>query len=72
MYSPEMQEHSIPLVVKKQGGSQKFRLPFKDFSNCTETEIDFSFIKLNSEEPSAIDCLEFFCMPANIKLMNSA
>ena len=68
MFSPSLQEFSVPLVVKKAAGNQKFRLPFKDISNCSETDIDFSFIKLNGEDADIINCIEFFCMPAAVKI----
>ena len=70
MFNHDLQEHVIPLAIKKSGGSQKFRIPFKDVSNVTEADIDFNFIKVNNttEDQSVLECLEFFCMPNNLKL----
>ncbi len=60
----------IPLAVKKASGVQKFRIPFKNLSSTTDTEIDFTFMKPkvstseDKTEKNLGDYIDFFCMPS--------
>jgi len=63
----------IPLAIKKQGGQQKFRIPFKNVSEKADADVDFSFVRIQKradegEEKSILNYLEFFCQPATLKL----
>lgn len=62
----------IPLCVKQTQSSQKFRIPFKNSSATQEAEFEFTFVKLpqsdGNDDASAIQCLEFYCQPSNMKM----
>lgn len=36
----------VPLAIKKQGGQQKFRIPFKNLSLKADADVDFSFVRI--------------------------
>ena len=60
----------MSLAVKKAGGIQRFKLPFKNMSSYLDSDIEFAFIR--TQKPSMedlagaqlkdpIDCLSFYC-----------
>lgn len=62
----------INLAVKKVAGVQKFKLPFKNMSSYLDSDVEFAFIRTQSqgqqekEEASQfqlepIECLQFYC-----------
>jgi hypothetical protein len=40
----------ISIAVKKTGGVQKFKLPFKNLSTYLDSEIEFAFIRTTSNQ----------------------
>ena len=74
----------ISLAVKKAGGIQKFKLPFKNLSTYLDSDIEFAFIRApqaqtsqSSKSGSAsktsfcfepVDCLQFYCQPNQFKI----
>lgn len=70
-------EKVVPIALKQQSGTQKFRIPFK---NCSkkEADVEFSFIKISEansnieNEFSMNEYLEFYCMPGTLKLAADA
>ena len=64
----------IPVALKRQGGCQKFRVPFRN-EGSQDAEVEFSFIKvgenpevLAENEFSMNEVLEFYCMPGTLKI----
>lgn len=60
----------IPIALKQVGGTQKFRIPFKNES-AKELDIEYSFVKIGEKwenEISMNEYLEFFCMPGTLKI----
>jgi hypothetical protein len=43
----------IPLCVKANVATQKFRIPFKNMNASSDTEIDFTFVKLSTQSAKA-------------------
>ena len=55
----------IPLTVKCDQPTQKFRLPFRNECDWMDLNVDFSFLKMPGEQKvhPVGELLEFFCMP---------
>lgn len=72
----------VSLAVKKAGGIQKFKVPFKNMSTYLDADIEFAFIRTQHQidapipigdiktngamEP--IDCFSFYCQPNQMKI----
>lgn len=71
----------VSLAVKKTGGIQKFKVPFKNMSTYLDADIEFAFIRTQHQidapipigdsksgvlEP--IDCFSFYCQPNQMKI----
>lgn len=64
----------VPIAIKQIGGTQKFRIPFKNES-AKDLDIEFSFVKIGErkdEEISMNEYLEFFCMPGTLKIASES
>ena len=64
----------VPIAIKQIGGTQKFRIPFKNDS-AKDLDIEFSFVKIGEkkeEEISMNEYLEFFCMPGTLKIASDS
>lgn len=61
----------IPLAIKRQGGQQKFRIPFKN-NGSQDVEIDFSFAgpstSTSDQDLHLEDYFEFTCVPTSLKM----
>lgn len=70
VYDVNTKQNKVPLALKPQSGTQKFRIQFRNNGN-KEIEADFSFVKIGEQkkgEFSMNEYLEFFCMPGTLKI----
>jgi hypothetical protein len=45
LFNKATNSEMISIAVKKTGGVQKFKLPFKNLSTYLDSEIEFAFIR---------------------------
>lgn len=74
LYNKPTGQEVINLAVKKAAGVQKFKLPFKNMSTYLDSDVEFAFIRTQTQaqadkEDAAqfqlepIECLQFYCQP---------
>lgn len=75
LFNQQTNTEIIPLVVKKTMGVQKFKLPFRNLSAYLDGDVEFAFIRTQSQNKGApdsklepIDCLSFYCQPNQLKI----
>ena len=83
LYNQATNTDLISLAVKKGGGIQKFKLPFKNQSSYLDSDIEFAFIRTQPQNKECkdlmaagknifafepIDCLQFYCQPNQFKI----
>ena len=76
LFNKAANQEIISLAVKKTGGIQKFKLPFKNLSSYLDADIEFAFIRTQNPEGKTpgeakmepIDCLSFYCQPNQLKI----
>jgi len=53
LFNKATNSEMISIAVKKSGGVQKFKLPFKNLSTYLDSEIEFAFIRTTPNQQNA-------------------
>ena len=72
LFNKQTNSEIVSLAVKRTGGIQKFKLPFKNLSTYLDADIEFAFIKTQNggNERDPVENLSFYCQPNQLKIQS--